>query len=239
MRWYKTAGLTVSVGDYRPPQIARNISDIGYMIQSKLYTMLEQLPPDQLEAWKKSKPYELFTIDGLDVDNEQGIMNFYCNNIPQPLLGKMIAAIKYYAKEISATVDGPVAQETFRETAEKRKQEGRQGSEWAGVQDLNQIRVMRFNAKIVPSEAEFAPEVDLATMNAMFIFREVLNYPSEMLDAGGFRLDARELLMKIGMARNNFQMQARIDEENDQRAQREVQEPGKARIIEQKFDVAG
>lgn len=245
MRWYKTASMTVSVGEYRPPEVARTIYELSSKIQSKLWPILEQMPPELMERWKAHRPMELFTIDGVtDMDEPQGVLNFYCTGISQPYLDKMIAAIKYFAKEFGGEVDGPTAQETIGQTLQRQQAEGNGINEdWAvRMKDaMNEIRVMRFNGKILPAsnDVEFAPELNLANNNAMFIFREVLGFPPEMLDAGGFSLDARDLLIRVGQAKTKYNMQEKLQAENLQREMESAPQQGGAQIISGQYDMQG
>lgn len=220
MRWYKTSSMTVSVGDYVRPQIATTIYDLSSMIESELYKILEKLPHQQIEAWKAHRPRELFTIDGdTRMDDAEGVLNFYCNNIPQPMIGNMLKAIPYYANKFGGEVGQPYGQETIGQMIQRSQAAGEQfNPEWLARMNnaMNEIRVMRFKAKVNPNPGiDFAPEINFSNMNARFIFQDVLNYPSDFLADGFGSVDVNDLLMKLGYART--MLKQRVEEQQRER----------------------
>lgn len=228
MRWYKISSMDITIGDYRQPRVGRDMLELSSHVQTELFRILEKsMTPQQIELWRKSQPAELFTIDGeTDYAGEEGILNFYCPGIPSNLRQKMVEAIKYYGKEFGGEITGPIAQETFQQTVENMQANGQKlNADWYNriKPVINDIRVMRFQAKLVPNERtnQFAPEINLSNMNAALMFRDVLNYPSTIFSDGFASFNANELLMKAGIAKNEFNIKARTEETNQERAQME------------------
>jgi len=166
--------VTFSIQDWQPSrQVAKNISDLGYSISSKLMKQFgkEYETGDMQHIWDK------FTMDGYDVDAKDGTMNFYSGGMDEKVVNKIIEAIKYYLKEYGAKLVGPIRQDKSGMFKDK---EGKS------------IDVVRFPVQITET-IELPPELNVANRNAEIIVKEILQIPGEYYNG---TISARDLLMK-------------------------------------------
>jgi hypothetical protein len=114
-------------------------------------------------------------MDGLDVDAQEGNLNFYAGDLSAYIVKKAVATIQYFAKEHQAQVTGPVQQDISR---------------------MFKVPVYRIPVKLAKMTEDRPPEMNVSNANAAIILQDLLNQPSENVDGGS--ISARELLMKLG-----------------------------------------
>lgn len=156
--------VTVRVADYNEEQPPESISYLGYAIISKLRRAVPE--------FNKGTNPEGFTIDGLDVDATEGVMNFYPQGIPDQAIPKILKAIKYYLGEFGAK---------FGEFKED------QSNMFKGE------KVYRIRVQLTQKAHNKPPEINMANGAFDVVFHKVLNMPSNF----GGHISARDLLIKI------------------------------------------
>lgn len=114
-------------------------------------------------------------MDGLDVDAQEGNLNFYAGDLSAAVIKKAVAAIQYFVKEHQAQITGPVKQDISR---------------------MFKVPVYRIPVKLAKMTEDRPPEMNVSNANAAVILQDILNQPSDDVDGGS--ISARELLMKLG-----------------------------------------
>ena len=104
------------------------------------------------------------TIDGLDVDATEGILNLYVKGLPIEIIQKLLPAISYYAKEHGGEIINPRL-ETYGEKIQNLQAEKDRRGEPTTIFPENmpiteaekmkdRVRVVRFKAKIIPHKED-------------------------------------------------------------------------------------
>lgn len=176
MSFYRICNLvesvTLSVKDAeQPKQVVRNIYDLGHALHSRIAQMF----PAYANNKSRNNPSRAIDMDGLETHEQEGIINFYTDGIPEPLVPKITQAISYVMGDYNVTAGKPTQ----------------------NASNLFKSNVVRIPVKIHKTQAKFAPEVNIANDLAMTIFHDMLNIPSQFNLNGG-SISAHEILFKMG-----------------------------------------
>lgn len=140
--------VTVRVADYDEKQPPKDISELGYAVKTQLHRTVPE--------FNQGTNPEGFTIDGLDVSAQQGVMNFYPAGIPDAAIPKILKAIKYFLGEHGVK---------FGEFKED------QSGMFRGE------KVYRIPVQITQQPKNAPPDINMANETAQVIFHGLLNLP--------------------------------------------------------------
>lgn len=158
-----------------------SLGDISWKLNSKFHDFMLKNAGFTLDNYPDILRGEKIVVDGSsDYFGREGVLSMYLAGVPNELIDKTIAMIKYYIGEYQGELTGPI----------KREQSNWQKSE-----------VVRFPIRVAEA-TDNPPELNLSNANARAIISDVLNYPSDT-DINGDSLNAKELLMKIEQIEDN------------------------------------
>ncbi len=164
--WYPlNETVNVEIDGYDRPEKRGNIWDIANALKRRIARMPGASQGTNVEG---------LTIDGLDVDAQQGRLNYYVKGIGIEHLEGIQKALKMHLDEMGVKY-GPFHMDK---------------SEMFKGEPVIRIPILQISKQ----EETGPPELNMANENALLIFRNVLGYPDFQV---GHTFDARDLLNRI------------------------------------------
>jgi len=191
-RLIKTASMNLVVTDYQYDRENETLLDLSSLIMSELYDHVKQMiSVDIAEGWVSSRGYhETVTPDGDSVFDREGIMNIYLDGLPPDVISDVVNAFIYFAGEFGAEAK-LVSIDTWGQADDRWKRPGNITNETP--------RVARIKTKMgKPKKSDDPPRLNISNQTAHDIFNGMLNYPEEIVIAGG-SMPVWEVIVRANM----------------------------------------
>jgi len=153
-----------------------SIMDLSFHLQRIAYKVLESLPEDQINYFRKNRPMELLTVDGQsDIDSSTGVLNLYYSGYTNLTLKKILKEIVNELKKLKI-------------------QFGKLKMEDSGIYKHKVVRI-----PIIKNENKYtgAPEVNLSNRNAFHIYKNILQFEPDDDTNSSFTFTAEELKERV------------------------------------------
>lgn len=163
--------LYVKGNDY---QRFDNLMDLSFHLQRIAYKILESLPDDQIDYFRKNRPAELLAVDGQSsIDDSVGTLNLYYSGYTNSTLKKMLREILAELKKLNI-------------------QHGKLKLENSKIYKYQVVRI-----PITKNENKYtgAPEVNFSNRNAYHIYKNILQFEPD--EDGAFSFTADELKQRV------------------------------------------
>lgn len=153
-----------------------NLMDLSFKLQRRAYMVLEKLPEDQQEYFRRNRPPELLTIDGdSDMDSNTGVLNLYFVGYTSKTLKEILKSVSSELKRLDIKT-------------------GR-----VKMEDSRSIRGKVIRIPIISNENKYhgPPVVNFSNRNAYHIFHEILQYDADDEYNSSFSFKADDLKSRI------------------------------------------
>jgi len=153
-----------------------NLMDLSFHLQRIAYKILESLPEDQINYFRKNRPTELLVVDGQsNIDSSVGTLNLYYSGYTNSTLKKMLREILAELKKLNI-------------------EHGK-----LKLEDSNSYKYKVVRIPIVKNEHKYtgAPEVNFSNRNAYHIYKNILQFEPDDDTNSGFSFTADELKRRV------------------------------------------
>ena len=153
-----------------------NLMDLSFHLQRIAYKVLESLPEDQINYYKKNRPMELLTVDGQsDIHDSVGVLNLYYSGYTNLTLKKILKEIIKELKKLNIQFG-------------KLK-----------IEDSKTYKYKVVRIPITKNQNKYtgAPDVNLSNRNAFHIFKNILQFEPDDDTNSSFSFTAQELKDRI------------------------------------------